>query len=229
MIERPIIKTHSEVNRLLDNIHSKEDKIKSKLSELNDEKKRLTDELNELNVKLVEAEIEGDKTKYNKISKKIEEQEKTIGLIEQKIYAYTQYKDFNCNDADSVFALAAYEYNDNKNKYEETLNTRLDKLSNDIEKEENKLKELKKEKEDILYELYTAKPFEGIGNSVVKILPYLSTGIKKEINKLLDNDKVFVGDEGIVINKYLKENYDQIKQFQKQKSSIIKKLFNSTN
>lgn len=230
MIEKPQIKTRVEVDKFLSDINVKKESSKNKLLQLNNEKTIKENELKELNVELVKCELDGNSAQYNKINKKILEYRDILKDIDSKIYAYTQYSEFHSIEADEIFLNAAYEYNEIKDKFTNDLNKKLVKVSDEIDKLNDKIKELKEEKEDILYSLYTAKPFEGIGYSIYKIFPYLDKDTKEGIEKMIESEKVMIkGEEGKVVNKFLRENYNNIKKNKKEKLSILNKIFGKNN
>lgn len=227
-MENVNLKTREKVNELLSKIGERNKKVEVKISELEKEKLQVIEEKKELEVELISNELDGDGKLRTRINSEIEKRISKLIAMDGKLEALKEYKNNYYNDTDEILKIAAIEYIEDRCKYEDNLQKELEKVHNEIEKLELKLRQNKEIEDNIIFKLYRSKPYDAVGEEILKVLEYTNPKYKEEINSKLDKQNFKDSlSQSKVIHEFLKANYKQLKNTTKKKSFILEKYLNS--
>lgn len=187
-------KLQEAIDKFLEMVHTRQDKIKEKVDKIKADIQRLEDELEELNMEFVNLDLEGgQEAKLPALQKKIDKVRDKIADQEEKVKYYDmlttdkhQYK----KEAQKVKLIAAKALAEERKAHDNAI-----KRSEAIEEEISKLK---REKNDLSNEY-----FNGSGSNVVRILAY-----KKEY--LFEEYYEKTSDSNYEVNEFIKEEIRQL-------------------
>lgn len=233
------IETTKKVNEMMQRINEKNNITNEKIKELQEKRSNVEKEINELKVILIQDELEGNGELKNKVNNQIDKRIIEINSIDSKIEAYREYSNNHIEEADEILNTAAIEYIVERDKYFNKLYKIMEDTEEEIKNLQSKIDLKKKEKQEVNNYLYTYNPYDVIPQSLVDIISYIDPKYKKLILDEIEREsksesfpkgttihkELSKSEKGLVIQKFITNNFEELKKIGGKKKSILSKYF----
>ena len=233
------IKTTKKINEMFQKISEKNKITSDKIRELKEKRNNIEKEINELKIMLIQDELEGNGGLKNKINNQIDKRIIEINSIDSKVEAYREYSNNHIEEADEILNTAAIEYIVERDKYCNKLYKIMEDTEEEIENLQSKIDMKKKEKQEVSNYLYTYNPYDVIPKSLVDVISYINPKYKKIILDEIESKsksesfpkgtiihtQLSKSEKGAVIQKFITNNFEELKKIGVKKKSILSKYF----